>query len=110
MTNLPIAALMARDAVEQQFRGRNAVGQQLRGNDAVEQQFRGKDAVRQQSGGKDAVEQQFREITPEQQARGRARLAGARALRRLADRLEPRSLSPEPAQRARPAGHRGSPC
>ena len=90
MTNLPIAALIARDAVEQQFRG--------------------KDAARQQSGGKDAVRQQFREIAPEQLARGRARLAGARALRRLADRLEPRSLSPEPARRARPASHRGSPC
>jgi hypothetical protein len=70
MSNAPIAALMARDAVERQFRGN----------------------------------------VPAQPAPGRARLAGARALRRLADRLDPRSLSPEPARRARPATHRGSPC
>jgi hypothetical protein len=59
---------------------------------------------------RDAVEQQFRESAPAQPARGRVRLAGAQALRRLADRLEPRSLRPEPARRASPAAHRGSPC
>lgn len=70
MSTAPIAALMARDAVEQQFRG-NA---------------------------------------PAQPSRSRVRLAGARVLRRLADRLEARSLSPESGPRARPATHRGSPC
>jgi hypothetical protein len=59
---------------------------------------------------RDAVEQQFREAAPEQPAPGRVRLAGARTLRRLADRLEPRSLSPQAAPPAPLATHRGSPC
>jgi hypothetical protein len=62
---------------------------------------------------RDAMEQQFREDAPVRPTRGsgRVRLAGARALRRLADLLEPRPpLTPEPARRASPAAHRGSPC
>lgn len=59
---------------------------------------------------RDAVEQQFREGAPEQPPHGRVRLAGARALRGLAERLEARSLSSESGRRVRPVTHRGSPC
>jgi hypothetical protein len=79
MSTAPIAALLARDAVEQQFR--------------EEEQFRADAPVRPT------------------RRRGRVRLAAARALRRLADLLEPRPpLTPESARRASPAAHRGSPC
>jgi hypothetical protein len=78
MSYLPIAALLARDAVKEQFR--------------------------------EGPEQQRRGAAAEQPAPGRLRLAGARALRRLADRLEPRSLSPRAAPPAPRATHRGSPC
>jgi hypothetical protein len=70
---------------------------------------------------RDAVERQFRPSTPtrpeELQAEPAAgptrptwRAPAARALRRLADRLEPRPLRPQAARQAHPAGHRGSPC
>jgi hypothetical protein len=58
---------------------------------------------------RDAVEQQFQQSKAVRPVRAGVRVAGARVLRRLADRLEARSLSPAPARRARPAAHRGSP-
>jgi hypothetical protein len=78
MSYLPIAALLARNAVEEQFR--------------------------------EGAEPQLRGAAAEQPPPGRLRLAGARALRRLADRLEPRPLSPRAARPAARATHRGSPC
>jgi hypothetical protein len=71
MGTLPIAALIARDAIEQQFSGEQAA---------------------------------------ERPPRRRVRLAGARALRWVADRLEPHPFTQEAAPQARPATHRGSPC
>jgi hypothetical protein len=64
MSNLPIAALLARDAVERQFQPKNL-------------------------GGRNAEHR-----VPQAQT---LRVAAARALHRVADRLEPRRVSPGPS-------------
>lgn len=95
MSNLPIAAIFARSAVEGQFEERPA-NRSARGRGLQESRI-----------------SQVVQPTPaaaRQSAPGRTRTAAARALRGLADRLEPGRLSPRTAQQAHPVAHRDSPC
>lgn len=84
MTYVPIAALFARDAVEEQLDGGRLSGQRATTSGA--------------------------QRTSAGPARGRVRAAGAHVLRRLADQLEPMPLNVQVASQAQPAAHRDSPC
>ena len=84
MTYVPIAALFARDAVEEQLDGGRPSGQRAATSGA--------------------------QCTSAAPARGRVRAAGARVLRRLADQLEPMPVNVQVASQAQPAAHRDSPC
>lgn len=95
MSNLPIAAILARNAVEGQFEERPA---KRPARDGGLQESRISSVVQPTPG------------AARQSARGQARLAAARALRGLADRLEPGRLSPGTAQQAHPVAHRDSAC
>jgi hypothetical protein len=85
MSNLPIAAMFARDAVERQFEAPDP------------------NASKAVAGGRPA------ELAAQPGSR-KVRGAAAAALRGLADRLDPRPVRTQPARRANPAAHRGSPC
>ena len=87
MTYLPIAALFARDAVEEQLDGGRLSGQRAATPRA-----------------------ELAERTSVRPTRSRVRAAGAYVLRRLADQLEPAPLNVQVASQAYPAAHRDSPC
>jgi hypothetical protein len=99
MSNLPIAAILARDAVEQQFEQRPA-------NRSARERLGARARSAQDRGLRESRIARVMQTTP---ARGRVRIAAARALHNLADRLEPSRLSPQGARRAHQAAHRDSP-
>jgi hypothetical protein len=87
MTYLPIAALFARDAVEEQL-DQGRVSRERASTPRAE----------------------LAEPTTGHPARSRVRAAGAHVLRRLADRLEPAPLKVQVASQAHSGAHRDSPC
>jgi hypothetical protein len=136
MSNLPIASLFVRDAMEHQFERRPAAQRRPAAISRGVPRTTAAGGARPATAGRGAAPRVAAAATDSSAARPAgatassarpARATGsfaarpadarfalrpgaARTLRRLADRLEPPQLSPGAVPRAHPAGRRDSPC